>query len=159
MFELPSAQFTRVLPLFDPDQPNSTMLFSTLEGRTPGKVYVDDVDHPTAGILVINFYNTTFLGGALDPFWVQQALSELRQNQDILLTWSPRLAVSLEPPALEIGRYEFYDRIPGPRCLFLPATTCAQSMKYSSHAAFGTTRRCWRSARRKTTWPTEAGCA
>jgi RimJ/RimL family protein N-acetyltransferase len=114
MFELPSAQFTRVLSLFDPDQPNSTMLFSTLEGRTPGKVYVDDVDHPTASTLVINFYNTTFLGGALDPFWVRQALSELRRNQDILVTWSPRLAVSLEPPALEIDRYEFYDRIPGP---------------------------------------------
>lgn len=43
MFALPSMHFGRVLPLFDSSFPNSTMVFSTLEGRTPGKVFVNSL--------------------------------------------------------------------------------------------------------------------
>jgi GNAT superfamily N-acetyltransferase len=110
MFELPKAHFGYVLPLFDPDQPNSPMLFSTLEGRTPGKAYVDDLDHPRRCLVTINFYHITFVSDAIDQPWLNEAVGELRQTHDVSLTWSPQLAARLAPPpslAAEIVRYEF----------------------------------------------------
>ncbi len=85
MFELPKAQFDRVIRLFEHDRPNSTAIFSTLEERMPSKLYVDNLDQPTNCLLTIPFLNFTFGGGALDQQWLTQAIAELRQTQDIML--------------------------------------------------------------------------
>jgi RimJ/RimL family protein N-acetyltransferase len=115
IFELPKAQFGHVLPLFDPDQPNSTMIFSTLEDRTPGKAYVDDIDRPRRCLITINFYHLTFVSDAVDQHWLNEAVGELRQAHSVSLTWSLQLASRLQPPsspAEEIDRFEFDDYVP-----------------------------------------------
>lgn len=111
MFALPSTHFGRVLPLFDPSFPNSTMVFSTLEGKTPGKVFVNALANPTACLVTINFHDLTFLGGTIDQEWLDSAVAELRRTQDVNLTWSAHVANGLEPPdvpSAEIDRVEFY---------------------------------------------------
>ncbi len=112
MFEMPATQFNRVLPLFDEEQPNSAMVFSTLEGRTPGKAYINVIDNPTACILTINFHNLTFLGGMIEQQWLNEAVAKLRRTQDVNLTWSSQVAQGLKPPSppvAEIARFEFFD--------------------------------------------------
>ncbi|CAN5585968.1 GNAT family N-acetyltransferase [soil metagenome] len=117
MFELPKAHFERLLPLFDPNQLNSTMIFSTLTGRTPGQAYVDSLDQPQRCLLTIDFLNFSFLGGIPDQPWLIQAITELRQRQAIHLSWPPHRADSLELPAPPDGvmsAFEFYDSISPP---------------------------------------------
>jgi hypothetical protein len=93
------------------------MVFSTLEGRTPGRAFVDDLEHPTRCLLVINFYHLSFIGGVPDQHWLDQTVAELRRGQDVNLTWSPQIAARLTPPATpaaETARFEFYARAPAP---------------------------------------------
>ncbi len=99
MFELPKNHYSRVLSLFEPDQPNSTIIFSTLEGRTPGKAYINNVDTPTACLLVIPYYNYAYLGGVSDQQWLNQTVAELRQGQGLNLVWSPQLSAQWALPA------------------------------------------------------------
>jgi RimJ/RimL family protein N-acetyltransferase len=111
MLELPSPHFDRVAPLFDPSFPNSTMVFSTLEGRTPGKVFVNSLVNPTACLVTINFHHTTFIGGTIDQEWLDSTVAELRRTQNVILTWTAQVANSFEPPGVpgaEIDRLEFY---------------------------------------------------
>lgn len=54
MLELPTTHFDRVIPLFDAGQPNSTMIFSTLAGRTLGRAFVDNLDNPANCLLVMD---------------------------------------------------------------------------------------------------------
>jgi len=98
MLELPPAQFSLVIPLFTPEQSNSTMIFATLEGRTPGKVYVDHADRPQQCLVVINFLNFTFMGGTVDQAWLTQSVNELCQTQKIMLNWTETVATTLQPP-------------------------------------------------------------
>lgn len=110
MFELPKAHFDRLLPLFDTDQSNSTMIFSTLTGHTLGKAYVDDIDQPANALLVTPFQNFSFTHPTVDPHWLNETVTELRQTQGIILNWSPQMAI--EPPSSpsrEIAGYEFLD--------------------------------------------------
>ena len=88
MIELPKAQFGRLLPLFNPEPPHATMIYSALEGRTPARAYLDAGDQPTQCLLVTNFLNFTFVGGAPDPHWLAQAISTLRCEHDL---WSTGL--------------------------------------------------------------------
>lgn len=111
MFALPSTHFGRVLSLFDPSFPNSTMVFSTLEGRTPGKVVVNSLANPTACLVTSNFFDTTFIGGTIDQDWLESTVAALRRTQDVTLTWSAYVANGLEPPDMPsaaIDRLEFY---------------------------------------------------
>ena len=121
MIALPSTHFGRVLPLFDPSFPNSTMVFSTLEGRTSGKVFVNSLANPTACLVTINFHDLTFIGGTIDQEWLESAVAELRRTQDVILTWSAQVANGLEPPdvpSAEIDRLEFYGGVlAGPAAL------------------------------------------
>ena len=82
MIELPKAQFGRPLPLFNPEPPHATMIYSALEGRTPARD-LDAGDQPTQCLLVTNFLNFTFVGGAPDPHWLAQAISTLRCEHDL----------------------------------------------------------------------------
>jgi hypothetical protein len=133
LVELPSNRFDRAVPLFAPDGPNSTMIFSTLEGRTPGKAYVDVLEMPAACVLSIDYYHLTFLSHAAPLSWSQASLARLREIHDINLVWPTHLVPPL-PPAAVIDRAEFFD-LPIPedisQCLLsLPEGFQFQSMTH-----------------------------
>ncbi len=112
MLELPKAHFDRVMPLFDVAQPNSTMIFSTLEGRTLGKAYVDDINNPTSCLLVMDFQNFSFTHEAVDQQWLNATMVGLRPQFGLYLNWSPQCAATLQPPpdvSRFIAGYEFVE--------------------------------------------------
>lgn len=109
MFEMPKAQFGRLLSLFDPDEPHSVWVFSTLEGRTLGKAYVDNVDKPMNCLLTLNFTNLICLSDGIDQQWLNQAVAALRQTQEVILNWSPRIAARLQPPAHPEAEKPYFD--------------------------------------------------
>jgi hypothetical protein len=117
MFEVPSAQFARLLPLFDPDEPHSAWVFSSLEGRTLGKAYVDNIDKPVHCLLTTNFLNLTCLSEGMEQQWLNQAVTELRQGKEVILNWVPRIAARLQPPDHPVAARDslaFCDCRPGP---------------------------------------------
>lgn len=112
MIDLRPDQFDAAIPLFEMNMPNSVRIVSTLEGRTPGKVYVDDVHQPTVSALVINFYNITFLGGNIDQNWIDHVAQELSREDKIRIVWPPLYDAKFKPPTTFseiVDRYEFYD--------------------------------------------------
>ncbi len=112
MMELHPDQFDAVLPLFNMNMPNSVRVVSTLEGRTPGIVYVDDIHRPTVCALVINFYNITFLGGSIEQSWIDHVALELRREFTIRIVWPPHYDAIFKPPPTFseiVDRYEFYN--------------------------------------------------
>lgn len=124
MWQLAMAQFDSVVPLFDRGMPNSPMIFSTLEGRAPGEVYVDSANSPTACVVRMDFLNLAFLGGHIEQEWLVSAMTQLCQHRPILLSWPPQLAADLEPPFLPtevVDRYEFFNCAPGQDAVLIPA--------------------------------------
>jgi len=121
MIEIPQAQFGRIVPLFRPDPPHATMIYSALEGRTPARAYVDDAGAPTQCLLVTSFLGFTFLGrspgAAPRTEWLAQAISTLRRTQDLYLNWPAQSATQGGPPVLPDrvqDGLEFRDRLPPP---------------------------------------------
>lgn len=140
MFELPKTHFERVLSLFDVNQPNSTMIFSTLEGRTLGTAYVDEIDNPTNCLLVTDFQNFTFTHPTVDPAWLHHAVAEVRREQGIYLNWPSPMAAKLQSPASAsrtIGGFEFLD-YSSQSTLYLPENRQLRPMdaELFAHAAW-----------------------
>jgi GNAT superfamily N-acetyltransferase len=124
MLQLADGHFDRVVPLFDRDMSNSPMIFSTLEGRATGRVYVDDIAKPSACVVCLDFLDLAFPGGHIEQEWLNAAVAHLWEERDILLSWPPQLAKRLEPPfpATEVvDRYEFFDCAPGQGVASIPA--------------------------------------
>lgn len=98
MFELLQTHFDRVKPLFDPSQPNSTMIFSTLEGRTLGRAFVDDLDHPANCLLVMDFQHFSFTHESVDPQWLDETVAALRPHFGLILNWPAHFDAHLQSP-------------------------------------------------------------
>ena len=112
MFELHPNQFISVLPLFDRDMPLFVRVISTLKDRTPGKVYVDNPQQPKICALSLNYYNVTFLGGAIDQEWIDTVAVELSRDQELILQLPSRFDKELRMPLMDfevVDRFEFYD--------------------------------------------------
>ncbi len=116
MLQVPSEAFQRVSHLFDPSMPNSTVLFSTLEQKTPGRVFVNDIQRPQRAIVVANYRGWTFLGGMYDQSSLDHDLAMLQRMTAFELIWPAWLGDHLAPVARFAGvieRCEFFDRQPG----------------------------------------------
>lgn len=113
MLQLSPEAFLQVSHLFDPAMPNSTVLFSTLEQRTPGRVFVDDPDMPQRAVVVADYRRWTFLGGTFDQSSLDHDLVLLQSMTDFELIWPAWLGNHLTPPTHYIDvieRIEFFDR-------------------------------------------------
>lgn len=112
MLELPKEHFDRVTHLFDPTQPNSTMLFSTLAGRTLGRAFVEDLDQPMNCLLVMGFQHFSFTHASVDPQWLNETVAALRPHFSFILNWSPEMAAMMPPPpdfSREYAGHEFME--------------------------------------------------
>jgi len=112
MIELLPDQFSSALPLFDKNMPLKVRVVSTLEGRTPGKVYADDPHRPTVCALSLNYYNVTFLGGDINQEWIDSVAADLSRDRELILVWPPQIDAQFKLPAMTskiVDRFEFYD--------------------------------------------------
>ena len=111
MIELQPSQFDRALHLFNKDMPNYVFIISTIEGRSSGKVYVDDIDKPTISVLKANYRNTTFIGGKTNQEYISQIIADLRKNDSFRIVWTSNLEninlSSLDAQVVE--RLEFFN--------------------------------------------------
>jgi RimJ/RimL family protein N-acetyltransferase len=117
VIELPPKRFGDVGHLFPVDYPNSTMLFSVLEGHLPGAVYAERLADPSWAIVMRN-PDFTFAGGVIDQSTLNDAISELSARERLVLVWAPQRLPNLHPPPGSqsvIERLEFFDREPPPR--------------------------------------------
>jgi len=86
-----------------------------LEGRNPGRVYVDRKDTPSWAIVVLDFYATTFIGGTIDQQTLNNVFSKLRSDRTLALVWMPQAVQDIGPPSGRtsvIERLDFFDRAP-----------------------------------------------
>ena len=112
IFELPRAEYARAAAMFSLAEPNRTMIFSTLDGKTPGQVLVNHLIAPTACVLKTNYYNWSFIGGAPDAAWLSAVLNHLRARDSFFLNAHPALDALVPPivPERVSERYAFADR-------------------------------------------------
>lgn len=112
MEQIYNDQFDKILPLFDFDFPNRTMLLAFAQGQTPGIAFVDNLTTPTACIVTIGFHNWTFVGGKPEQDWLNQAFAQLRRDKSLELAWATWADRGFTPPlnlTKAIKRYEFLD--------------------------------------------------
>ena len=101
--------------LFDPDGPNSPLLFGILEGRLPGRAIADDPVEPRVAA-VQGIEGVAFVSRTTSQTAFEAALTDLRRDAIVGLVWpiGPDDAegpVTPEPPARVMERLGF-DPIP-----------------------------------------------
>jgi hypothetical protein len=84
----PAENGDRFRHLFDRFWPNSTRIFSTLEGQTRGRLVTDDPEHPKWAVLHEFSGRSTFIGGSPEPSDVAKAVEVFRQARNVnFLLW------------------------------------------------------------------------
>lgn len=114
MHELIAESYPLLPSFFNREIPNSPMLYAFLEGKAPGRAYVETLSDPQ-GCIVSMDYSFVFLGGKVSDQFLYEAIYQLRKENLIHLIW-PRKFLSLHPPPTgyshKIKRREFFERIP-----------------------------------------------
>lgn len=111
MHNYPGDQLHQLRPFFKGEFPNKTILLSCIAGHSAGEGFVDSTA-PVACMIVHGFHNLTFIGGAPEQDWLNQACDLLRDSSDVQLLWPPGAEGDLEPPpgpTHVTERYEFSD--------------------------------------------------
>ncbi len=83
------------------------MLFSVLEGKNPGKVFVDNAENPTQALALLP--GGVCIGGYFDQEDLNESVSFLRESSDINLYWPSQGFGKLEPPSNATGDTEFLE--------------------------------------------------
>src|SRR5687768_10418341 len=86
MLEITPSQLTpQIRALFDLADPASLRLSAVIEGITPGQVLVDDLSHPTWGILREALYGTLYLGGSPSHDALQSLIDRCQPEGEVLI--------------------------------------------------------------------------
>jgi len=112
--ELDSDQVSPALrTLFSPADPASLRNFAVLEGHAAGRIFTDQPDNPTFGIVQEAAFGSLYLGGDLSVSLLHQLTSQLRRDGDVLIgLWAEDPRWQLLPPNPDYSGYtlEFTDR-------------------------------------------------
>ena len=73
--------------LFDRDMPSTIRCFAVLGGGNAGKIFTDDIDHPTIGLVWEADDGTLYHGGTLDLQILQRMVDSLRQEGTVALAF------------------------------------------------------------------------
>jgi RimJ/RimL family protein N-acetyltransferase len=111
MQELSPSAFESVRPLFDPIRDMRAAVFTVLEGKQTGRVWVDQIAHPRSTVLKLDFYYLTSTPDAAEfpADTVKWLRDEVLNRQEYTGIWSfskpwdAALQTSLQ--AYEVGRY------------------------------------------------------
>lgn len=114
MIRIEKESFFKLVPLYDFDFPNRTMLLAALQGEVTGQAFVDDPNTPTASLVVIGFYNFAFIGGKPEQDWLNNTVTQLRTEMPLTIIWAPWSGMGIQsPPGCEesVPRYEFLNHL------------------------------------------------
>ena len=112
MHELISESYPLLPSFFNRDIPNSPMLYAFLEGKAPGRAYVETLSGPE-GCIVSMDYSFVFLGGKVSDPFLHETIHQLRKENLIHLIWPKKFLSFQQPPAgysHKIKRKEFFER-------------------------------------------------
>jgi RimJ/RimL family protein N-acetyltransferase len=85
--------------LFDADMPVSIRCYGVLDGQLPGRIFTDDVVNPTRIAVQESVDGTVYLGGSFDSERLQQLITDLRRDSDVLFgMWHDDERLKLLPP-------------------------------------------------------------
>ena len=87
MIEIVASQVNELMiKLFDMNQPQIRRCFAVLEGIDPqGKIFVDDLQTPTAAVVQESFDKTVFVGGSLSIETLLDLIDLLRARDFVLM--------------------------------------------------------------------------
>jgi GNAT superfamily N-acetyltransferase len=114
MHELIAESYPLLPSFFSREIPNSPMLYAFLEGKAPGRAYVETLSGPE-GCIVSMDYSFVFLGGKVSDQFLYQTIHQLRKENLIHLIWQQKFLSFHQPPAgysHKIKRREFFKRNP-----------------------------------------------
>ena len=114
MYELISESYSNLPPFFNKNIPNSPMLYAFLEGKVPGRAYVETLSKPKGCIISMD-YSFVFTGGEIRKKFLRTTLLQLRKDNRIHLIWQKkRFSFHRPPPGYshKIKRKEFFARKP-----------------------------------------------
>lgn len=112
MIILPPERYFNILTLFEKTIPNNPRVFSILEGRNPGNIFVDNVAKPLRALALLPHDNAVCTGGVFDQESLNEGVSFLRKRTDIKLYWPFEGYGELVPPPSSSGEIEvmeFFD--------------------------------------------------
>ena len=113
MIELTSQQATvQLQALFDRGEPQPQRCFAVLAGHAAGRIFADDRDLPTWGMVWEAGDGALYLGGTVTALLLGQAVGTLRRDGDVLLgLWpdDPRWALAPPNPAYTGFTIDFDD--------------------------------------------------
>lgn len=113
MIELPLTKFSRVTHFFDNKTPNLPVVMSVIEGRNPGKIWVDHLEYPSI-FLVITNGSYSFIGkqNKINIASILEIIEILKINKPIKLIWKPN-DLSFSPfknaGFVPVERIQFYN--------------------------------------------------
>jgi GNAT superfamily N-acetyltransferase len=102
-------------PLFTGDYPVPIRLWSILEGTCEGRIIVDNPTAPAWALIQELAEGTTYIGGAVEPEALADAVAALQQFQDVVIcSWPATVQITslLPKPDYEGTAVDFTDRSP-----------------------------------------------
>lgn len=105
----------RVAPLFSPDRPIPVRLWAVLDGAIQGRLLVDDPRAPACAVVQELAEGTAYVGGAMTPPALAEAVAQLRRERDVVIgLWpdSPLAALLPPHPDYDGTAIDFVDRSP-----------------------------------------------
>jgi RimJ/RimL family protein N-acetyltransferase len=99
--------------LFDPSDPASLRCQAVLDGHAAGRIFTDHPDTPAWGVVQEAAFGSLYLGGNLQPALMDQLITELCIDGDVLVgLWQPDPRRSLLPSTPDYSGYtlEFTNR-------------------------------------------------
>lgn len=112
MHELIAESYPLLPSFFNREIPNSPMLYAFLEGKAPGRAYVETLSDPE-GCIVSMDYSFVFLGGKVSDQFLHETIHWLRKENLIHLIWPRKFLSFHQPPAgysHKMKRREFFER-------------------------------------------------
>ncbi len=112
MIDLPPEQLSKIRALFEKTIPNNPRIFSILEGRNPGNIYVDNAKNPRRALALLPHDDAVCIGGKFDQESLNEGVSFLSKRTEINLYWPSQGFGELKPPPSSSGEIEvmeFFD--------------------------------------------------
>ncbi|HEX9784520.1 MAG TPA: GNAT family N-acetyltransferase [Opitutaceae bacterium] len=110
MFPVTPEQLTELRAFFADPPPNAPMLYAFLDGRAPGRVFVDRLGDAGACVVAMN-YSFVFFGGQPTPDFIHEALGWLRRDQFLHVVWPVGGLPRSPAPDQAVDRIEYRQRI------------------------------------------------
>lgn len=111
MYQVVPERFSELRRFFPNAPANEPMLQACLEGRAPGRAFVDRPREPTVSVVAMN-YSFVFFSAKAPSGFIEPALRQLRRDQELHVVWAEEARLPRHPaPERSVPRLEFRQRL------------------------------------------------